>query len=190
MAENQLSDKQLIERYFSGDEAAFEALLKRYLTLLYRYIVSLVKDPETAEDVVQQTAVKAWKHLRRFEPEKSFKTWFFTIGKRTAYDSLRRKRILPFSSLQEETRQLLESTPDEALLPDEILAREDIAEEVQAALAEIPLHFREVLLLVYQQGFTLGEAAQILGKSYNTVKSNHYRAIQSLRKVLQKTAPK
>lgn len=165
----------------------FEEMLGSELRPLYAFVYTLVRDRDVAEDVVQIASLKAWKHFQSFDTSKSFKTWLFTIGKNSALDYLKKKKAIPFSVFQDDEESPLEKVVDESILPDEVLERADIREAMTEALLEIGERYRVVLELVYREDFSLKEVAEILGESYNTVKSKHQRGIQALRTVLEKS---
>ena len=183
------NEKALLKRYAQGDEEAFEALLKLYIQPLYGFIFSFVKNKESAEDILQETYIKAWKHFSRFDQEKSFKTWIFTVAKNTTFDVLKKKSAIPFSFFTDEAGEsFLENIPDEQELAQATLENEEAGQALQGVIERLPERYRQVLRLFYQEGFSLGEISQVLGEPYNTVKSWHYRGITLLRKEF-KNAP-
>jgi len=91
------NETELISESLAGDEKAFEELLSPYLQPVYSFVLSLTHDVLMTEDVMQETCIKVWKHLNRFDAKRSFKTWIFAIAKNTAFDALKKKRDLPFS---------------------------------------------------------------------------------------------
>jgi RNA polymerase sigma-70 factor, ECF subfamily len=176
-------ENNLIEKTLSGDEDAFAEIVKVYLDQIYNFVFRLTGDRDAAEDLAQVTFVKAWKNLKRFDQKRSFKTWLFTIAKNTAYDFLKKKKEIPFSSFSdEEGESWLENVADETDLPDEIMERKDIAEEFEKILEKIPVHYRAILLLHYKEDFSFHEIAEILGESYNTIKSRHQRGLGKLKR--------
>jgi RNA polymerase sigma-70 factor (ECF subfamily) len=178
-------ENQLISRVLSGDEEAFAEIVKIYLNQIYNFVFRLAGDRDAAEDITQETFVKAWKNLKRFDQKRSFKTWLFTIAKNTTYDWLKKKKEIPFSSFaDEEGESWLENVADETDLPDEILARSDLAEDLEKILEKIPVHYRAILLLHYKEDFSLHEIAEILSEPYNTIKSRHQRGLGKLKKEL------
>ncbi|PIP26616.1 MAG: hypothetical protein CO140_03980 [Candidatus Moranbacteria bacterium CG_4_9_14_3_um_filter_40_7] len=180
-----LEDKQLIEDFLSGDEAALNQLVKKYLKPVYNFLYYFTREKAELDDLTQIAFIKAWKNLKKFDREKSFKTWIFTIAKNTAYDFFQKKKTLPFADFtDEEGNNKLENISDENILPDEILERKNLAEELEKKLEKIPEHYRIILTLRYKEDFSLQEIAEILGKPYNTIKSRHQRALTSLKKVL------
>lgn len=180
-------DLSLILASRSGDEKAFDGLISRYIRPVYAFVLSMTHDVPMAEDIVQDTCVKAWKHLESFDNSKSFKTWIFAIAKNTAYDALKKKKALPFSAFAEDDEDeghesWADRIADQGPLPDELLMREDAAHLLGEKLSGLPEDFRRILELRYREDFSLNEIAEILGEPYNTIKSRHGRAIRSLRK--------
>ncbi|MBP6975898.1 MAG: sigma-70 family RNA polymerase sigma factor [Candidatus Moranbacteria bacterium] len=181
------NETELISESLAGDEKAFEELLSPYLQPVYSFVLSLTHDVLMTEDVMQETCIKVWKHLNRFDAKRSFKTWIFAIAKNTAFDALKKKRDLPFSVFfrgedEEIEEPWSDRIVDEAPLPDELLARADAAKLLEQYLRVLPEGFQRILRLHYQDDFSLLEIAEILGEPYNTVKSRHGRALSGLRR--------
>lgn len=179
------TDQELIERHREGDASAFPLLMKSYLKPIYRFAFQYARDRASAEDIAQETFIKAWKHLDRFDREKKFKTWIFAIAKNTAYDVLKKKKAFPFSSFEDDDgNNPIEAIDDESLLPDALYEKKEIALMLEQALEKIAPNNRSILTLRYLEDFSLEEIADILGEPYNTVKSRHSRALKSLRKAI------
>lgn len=177
------TDEQLVAAYLGGDETLFAVLVDRYMKHLYHFVLQFVNDPAVAEDIVQETFVKVWKHLPRFDETKSFKTWIFAIAKNTTYDALKKKKTLPFSLfVDKEGNNTLENRADESLQADDVLDLEATAQELTKALATIAPLYRALLVLHYQEYFSLHEIAEILEEPYNTIKSRHQRALRALKR--------
>lgn len=176
------SDEELVGRYLGGDQAAFAVLVDRYMRYLYNFVLQLVSDENAAEDIVQETFLKVWKHLSRFDQGKSFKTWIFAIAKNTAYDHLKKKKTLPFSVFEnEEGENALENTPAENDHPEDVLDREATTEELDRKLTLLSPAYRSILMMCYRDDLSLHEIADVLGEPYNTIKSRHQRALRSLK---------
>ena len=177
-----ITDEELVGNILTGDEMAFEELLKRYLKPIYNFLYRFAGDIAALDDLTQETFIKVWKNLKRFDPEKKFKTWIFTIAKNTAYDHLKKKKTIPFSFFaDEEGENWLENIADENFLPDEILERKNLSEEMDIIIEKIPSHYRAILLLHYREDFSLHEIAEILSEPYNTIKSRHQRGLKKLK---------
>lgn len=181
----EFDDKQLVKNYLSGDDAAFSELVKKYLKPVYNFLYRLTNDVSALDDLTQITFIKAWKNMRRFNWNKSFKTWIFTIAKNTAYDYFKKKKTIPFSNfIDAEGNNKLENISEDEILPHELLEKADAAKELEIALFKISDQYRIILLMRYKEDFSLQEIAEILNLPYNTVKSQHQRGLLALRKVL------
>jgi len=178
-------DKQLVGKFLSGDGQAFEKLLNKYLKPVYNFLYQFTQDSSTTDDLAQITFIKAWKNISRYNPQKSFKTWIFTIAKRTAFDHLKKRKAIPFSMFMDsEGYNALEEIDENKLLPDEILEREDLAKDLEKKLDEIAPALRTILILRYKEDFSLSEISEILDEPYNTTKSRHNRALRKLKETL------
>lgn len=177
-------DKQLIKNFLADDESAFEVLVKKYLKPIFNFLFQMTRDKSVAEDLTQITFVKAWKNIRRFDQKKSFKTWLYTIAKNSAYDYFKKKKTIPFSNfVDEEGNSKLENITDGEIFPEEILMKKDAEKEMAEKLEKIPEHYQLILNMRHKDDFSFSEIAEILGQPYNTVKSQHNRALASLKKV-------
>lgn len=185
------NDKELIARYLGGDDSAFSELIDLYLKPVYNFLFRFTGDSAATDDLVQDTFIKVWKNFKRFDRTKSFKTWLFTIAKNTAYDYLKKKRSIPFSNFTDEDgNNSLDNVDSNEILPDEILKRKDLAQNLEEKLNQLPQRYALILTLHYKDDFALGEISQILTLPYNTVKSQHARALASLKKLLLENASK
>ncbi len=176
------SDAELITEYRQGDERAFTLLVERYLLSVYRFLFHLSRSAAIADDLTQETFVKVWRHLSRFQTTKSFQTWVFSIARNTAIDFFRKKQPIVFSQLEDEEREYFENTiQDERPLPTEILDRQVDAEELQNALQTISPPAKAVVLMHDLEDMTFQAIADATNESMNTVKSRYRRALLRLR---------
>lgn len=182
------TDEELIAAFADGgDEAAFSTLVERHLKTVYSFVVRFVGNEQEAEDIVQETFLKAWKNARQYRAEASkFKTWVLRIARNSAIDHLRKRKHIAFSEFENAEGQnvLAETVADPNELPDELFARKEEVSELQAAMERLSPEAREILLLHYTNGLTFLEIGELLGQPQNTVKSRHHRAILSLKKAL------
>ncbi|MGC9602740.1 MAG: sigma-70 family RNA polymerase sigma factor [Minisyncoccia bacterium] len=182
------NDEDLIRDYLGGNEGAFAELTKRHLSGVYSFVVRFVGNAEEAEDITQETFLKAWKSLKKYDSRSSkFKTWLFRIARNGAIDFLRKKKHVPFSQFETDggANVLTETIPDTEELPDELIMKLEDAQELRAVLERLPPKLREILLLYYTNELTFEEIGALLGEPANTVKSRHRRALQTLRKILE-----
>lgn len=180
------SDKQLISDYLAGDAKSFEILVKEYLKPIYSFACRYVGNAQDAEDIAQDVFVKVWRNIKKFDLNRSFKTWIFSIAKNSCIDSLRKKKSIPFSRFENEKGEnvLVEKIADSRPLIDEILKRADITKTLNLVMERLTPDYRMLLFLRYNDHFTFKEISESLGESINTVKSRHRRALIRLKKLL------
>lgn|SRR3989338_5463038 len=179
------SDNELIAAYRDGKDDALATLVRRHITAMHRFLRRLTGDATVAEDLTQDSFVKAWKNLSKFNPSKSFKPWLFVIARNTAFDYFRKRKTVTFSELEnDDVPDLAEVIADDRPLPDEVLARADVAARLERALDGLPPNARSVVLLHETEDMTFQEIADAVGEPLNTVKSRYRRAIIVLRKML------
>ena len=178
-----INETELIQAHKRGNTEAFNDLVKRHLQPVYRYLFRLTQDVSTAEDLTQETFLKAWKNFWRFDQKRPFKTWLFTIARNTAFDYFKKKKPLTFSELEkEEGIEFSETIQDERLRAPELMEQAERAADMENALAHVPLRSRSVLLLREAEDLTFQEISEVTKESINTVKSRYYRALELLRK--------
>ena len=180
------TDEEIVNHYRDGNKDLFKILIDRYISPIYNFTARLT-DKEIANDIVQEVFIKVWKKIDHFDSQKSsFKTWIFTIARNTTIDFLRKKKLINFTSLENDTDSLsfASSIKDETLLPDEILQKLQDSELLSEKIESLLPQHKTVLILHYQEELTFSEIGKILNKPLNTVKSYHHRAIIKLREML------
>jgi RNA polymerase sigma-70 factor (ECF subfamily) len=163
----------------SGEPAALDDAVGQYQHRLYRYLLRLVRDAATADDLFQQTWLHVVRHLHRYDSARSFDTWLFAIAHNVAMDLLRRR---PGESLDDLEFALPARAPD-AL--SNVLAGER-AVILAAAMAALPPLYREVLTLRFEEGMKLEEIAEVTHAPLSTVKSRLTRGLEAMRQKLRK----
>ena len=179
----------LVRAYRDGDSHALNQLIERHTRLVYSFAYRLIGSAEGAQDVTQETFIKAWKNLKRYDDNQSFATWILSIARNTAIDWLRKRKSLVFSDMErddmEESRDSFEHRiPDDLPLPHEIFEMNELGETLEDALRQISLDRRTIILLRHKDGMAFEEIAVIVEKPLNTVKSQYRRALKTLRDYL------
>jgi RNA polymerase sigma-70 factor, ECF subfamily len=184
MANN--SDRELVAGYLKGDQTALELLIKRHLKPIYNFTYKYVGNTQDAEDTVQETFVKAWRNLKKFDQNKKFKTWIFAIAKNTAIDFIKKKKAIPISKFdaQDGGNFLIDALADPSPLPYELLEKAGMAHILNSAIEKLSPACRAVLSLRYSNDFTFKEIAESLNEPLNTVKSRYRRGLSILKKVI------
>ena len=164
----------------AGSPAAWEALFQRFQLPLYAYAFELVRHEQTALDVVQETFIRATRHLDSLRDDTRFGSWLFSIAHQKCVDRWRRSgREEPLE--QEVADTLLDEMGD----PGELLVRREQEEQFMKLVEQLPPPQRAVLLLRFVEDFSLEEIAGITGTQLGTVKSRMHYAKLALRKLVE-----
>jgi len=173
-------DQLLVERVQAGEKQAFDLLVAKYQRRLMRLLLRIVHDPAEAEDVVQETFIKAYRALRRFRGDSAFYTWLYRIGVNTAKNFLvLQARRTPTST--ETDAEQAESFEDAEHLrdintPESVLASKQIVQTVNAAMDALPVDLRTAIALREIEGLSYEEISEIMACPIGTVRSRIYRA--------------
>ena len=161
----------LIRRAQAGDRTAFARLVEQYWDRLYRWLYHLAHNQHTAEDLTQETFLKAFANLTRFRAESNFAGWLFRIGHNNFANHYRGSR--PRECLPEDLQ-----TPHEGPV-EEVLLRET-QQGLADALGRLPTDFRAALLLRVEEGLSFREIAKVLGLTEETARWRVFKARQKL----------
>jgi RNA polymerase sigma-70 factor (ECF subfamily) len=169
-------DADLVGRARAGDQVAFARLFEQYHAPILNYLHRMVNDRPLAEDLTQDTFVKAYNALPGTRPDLAFKAWLYRIATNTAISHLRRRKIVqwvPF--LADHDR------PGEESIERTVTRQTDI----ERALAKLPKHYAAVLLLRHYQGLSLAETASALDITENAAKLRLFRARKAFAQVYE-----
>jgi RNA polymerase sigma-70 factor (ECF subfamily) len=161
----------------AGDRSAFAQLVDRYWDRLYRWLYHLTRDRHAAEDLTQETFLRALAAVKTFRPGSNFRAWVFRIGHNNFVNQKRAER---------RTKQAL---PEDAAAPgvntvETNAETREVLEVVQRAVADLPSDFRAALQLRVDEGLSFREVAQILNITEETARWRVFKARQKLMKVL------
>jgi RNA polymerase sigma-70 factor (ECF subfamily) len=185
-----LDDASLVAEYLAGQPRAFDALVDRYQTRLLNFIYRTVGDRERAEDLVQEAFIRVHRHMARFDGAKKFSTWIYTIAGNLAKNELRNRSRNPLVLFQtmtqgwEDEERPLEFE-DSSMAPDELYKKRHVKELVEATVAKLPEHHREVFVLRELEGRSYEEIAEITHCNLGTVKSRLNRARSSFAEMIE-----
>ncbi len=178
---HELDDSGLVARFLAGDKRAFTVLADRYHVRLMNFIYRTIGDRDRAEDLVQETFIRVYRHLHRFDQSKKFSTWAYTIASNLAKNELRNRSRNPLVLFQtikknwEADHRPLE-WEDNTYRPDDLFRKRHLKELVEKAVAQLPEHHRVVFVLREMEGKTYEEISEITGVNLGTVKSRLNRA--------------
>jgi RNA polymerase sigma-70 factor (ECF subfamily) len=161
----------------SGDREAFANLLKVYWDRLYRWLYHLTRDRHAAEDLTQETFLKALGAIQSFRAGTNFRAWIFRIGKNN------------FVNQKRSEKRTKHQLPEDAAAPDvggieTTTENREALEVVSKAVADLPVDFRMALLLRVEEGLSFREVAKILNTTEETARWRVFKARQKLLKVL------
>src|SRR5947209_4202809 len=178
------AETELVQRAIGRDEAAIRAIMLANNRRLYRLARGILRNDAEAEDVVQDTYVRAFTHLEQFRGDSSLSTWLSRIAMNEALGRLRRQRPgVEWSELEKSAPQAqiipfpLAATDD----PEKSMAQREIRDVVEHAIDELPEPFRLVFITRVIEGMNVEETAEILGLKAETVKTRLHRARTMLR---------
>jgi RNA polymerase sigma-70 factor (ECF subfamily) len=176
-------DQVLLERARAGDRPALEMLLERHQARVYRFGMKMCRDPDLAQDVLQDTLLSVARGIRDFRGASSLSTWLYTIARSFCIKKRRKSKFAPSAehSLDSDAAREQEQLADQAKSPDEVLAGRRVEQALEQAIAALEPMYREVLLLRDVEGLTAPEVAEVLGVNVQAVKSRLHRARLSVR---------
>lgn len=173
-------EDRLVQRAREGDQDAFNILAARYSTRLRHTLYRVTRDCETAADAVQETLLRAWRAMPRFEGRSRFYTWLTRIGLNEAYRGLRSAVEEPL----ELDDRVGERIPTWGNRPDSVFESREFLGAVERALGELPMGYRVAVTLRDVEGLSLREAAEVVGIGERAFKSRLHRGRMALRAML------
>jgi RNA polymerase sigma-70 factor (ECF subfamily) len=176
-----LSDELLVAAYReSGDPSFVDELVRRHLPRINALIFQMVLDESVADDLTQESLLRALRGLSGFRGKSTFATWLFRVAMNTTYSHLKRQKSSPVKYCSDvPERESNGAGPDEAVLEAELDT------EIKAALAELPAELRAAVALTSLQGLDANEAAEIAGCAPGTIYARTHSARKKLRHRLQ-----
>lgn len=162
----QPSDARLVEETRHGNRNAFGELVQRYEHRLVRVILRFIRNVDTAEELAQETFLRAYERLDQFDPSRRFSPWLFRIGVNLTLDYQRKRRRRRWTQL------FTDRSPDRWLEPVQADPRpeQDLQQEVRTAIEQIPEKYRTVLILREMENFSTSEIAAILNRKEATIR--------------------
>jgi RNA polymerase sigma-70 factor, ECF subfamily len=183
-----LSDQEVVLWARSGQEAAYRELIRRYERPLFALLFRMVRDRELAEDLAQETFVKALNAIDSYRPEFKFSSWIFKIANNAAIDHLRRRELDTLSldgSPHAETPEAMQATALQIGArqesPLDTVEAKELGTAIEAAIGSLRPEYRSCILLRHVEGRAYEEIAEILNLPLGTVKTYIHRARNELR---------
>ena len=181
------TDFQLVERTVAGDQRAYELLVIKYQRRIERLIGRMVRDTDLVQDIAQETFIRAYRALHQFRGEAQFYTWLYRIAVNTAKKALmemRRSPIITESALHNRSDDDETSVIEQELItqetPETVLAAQEIAQAVNAAMEALPEDLRQAVTLREIEGLSYEEISQAMDCPIGTVRSRIFRAREAI----------
>ena len=174
-------DRQCVIRTRHGDSAAFGLLVDHYASRIYAHLYRLVGSREEAEDLAQETFLRAYRYLDRYDTSRVFRTWLYTIATNTGLNALRTRRRQGDTVPLDELYPLSDAKVEEGW---RVLEREERRDTVAKAIEKLSPRSALLIDLHYREGMTLREAGEIVGMSEGAAKVALLRARRALREWL------
>lgn len=178
-------EDRIIQRIQAGQTRFFTKLYDRYVKLIYRYVYARVGNQEEAEDITQDTFIKALKAIDNFKFRSQFKTWLFRICQATMMDMWRKKykqMTVPLEDFLAHTEAFDIAFDDDS----QEIKQKSKEIQLESVLSELTIEYREILELRFLKGYTIKEAAVELSISISNAKVRQYRALKKAREVITK----
>jgi len=173
------TDEVLIGRIANGDRLAMQVLFARHHVRVYRFVLRLVRNESTAEDLISEVFLDVWRQANKFEGRSQVSTWLLAIARFKALSELRRK---PEQELDEEMAEAIEDTSD---TPEVALEKKDKSEILRKCMTSLSAEHREIIDLVYYHEKSVEEVAEIVGIPEATVKTRMFYARKKLAELLK-----
>jgi RNA polymerase sigma-70 factor, ECF subfamily len=176
-AQLETSDEALLGLIANGDKSAMQVLYGRHNVRLFRFLIRLVDNQATAEDLVSEVFVEVWRDSAKFEGRSQVATWLLAIARHKALSALRRSA----EELDEEQLELVEDPADD---PETVLEKSERSELLRDCLRELSPAHREIIDLVYYHERTIDDVASITGVPQSTVKTRMFYARKRIGELL------
>lgn len=170
------TDEELVQRAQRDDDRSFGELVTRYETKVYSLALKMLRNPEDAEDVLQETFLRAYRGIKSFQGHSTFSTWIYRITANSALMKLRKKQLPTVSIDDADEREAPINIADWAPGPVERLMSEETRKAMEDAIEALPPEFRQVFILRDVEELSNAEVADVLDLSVAAVKSRLHRA--------------
>jgi len=178
-------DLRLIDRFKSGDAAAFEEIVLKHQDKIYNLCRHMLGNAHDAEDAAQDVFIKAYQGLHKFQPHASLYTWLYRIAVNTCIDYRRKPFFESIFKHTEEGKELVYDLPSDAPSPERLYQSKQIGLALRISLGKLSQKLRTVIILKEVEGLSYEEIAEVLDISLGTVKSRIARAREELLELMK-----
>ena len=176
-----MADSDLVSRAAGGDAAAFQALVERHRSMVYRVAFQFAGNHHDAEDIAQEVFIKVYRSLERFRQDAQLTSWLYRIVMNACIDHRRRHHPAAAAPFGEEAEHRMLNTPEETPDPEDTAYAGELGLVLESEIARLPQGQRIVFVMRHHHGLKLAEIADALGLAEGTVKRQLHAAIHRLR---------
>ena len=173
------NEAEIVARVLKGDRQAYALLVEEYKSPIYNLAYRMTGNSEDADDLTQETFIRAYQYLWRYDTRRKFFTWLYTLALNLIRNHFKKNKYN--KSSEELSAHLLSDknpSPETELIE---------TQEISVYLLRLEYESRALLIMKYQQGLTFEEIAQITGKSLSAVKMSIYRGLEKLKELLKES---
>jgi RNA polymerase sigma-70 factor (ECF subfamily) len=178
------ADSDLISRAAGGDPSAFQALVERHRSMVYRVAYQFAGNHHDAEDIAQEVFIKVYRSLDRFRQDSQLSSWMYRIVMNACIDHRRRHSPVGAAPFGEEAEQKMLNTPEGRPGPEDNAYAGELGQVLESEIGRLPKGQRIVFVMRHHQGMKLCEIAVALGLAEGTVKRQLHAAVHRLRQAL------
>ena len=185
---SKVEDYELIDRAISGEQSAYDKLMRKYYNLVHNLIFRMIYNKEDVEDLAQEAFIKAFNSLDKFDRQFAFSTWLYKIASNNCIDYLRKKKLNTISidkEIDSEDDDLRFEIPDVEFKPDRSIIEEERKALLEEAIASLPGKYRTVILMRHRDEKEYEEISKELKLPLGTVKAHIFRGRELLNKYLK-----
>ncbi|CAA9359913.1 MAG: hypothetical protein AVDCRST_MAG68-4337 [uncultured Gemmatimonadetes bacterium] len=182
-----LTDHELVALAQKGSEKAYRELLGRYQRPVFSLIYRMLRDREQAEDLAQETFVRVFNHIDRYDPKYKFSSWIFKIATNLTIDHIRKKEVATvsidgsrYAVTADEIEASTISVASDDENPEELLEAKELGSSIEEAIGGLRAEYRTAILLRHVEGREYQEIADIMGLPLGTIKTFIHRARKEL----------
>jgi RNA polymerase sigma-70 factor (ECF subfamily) len=175
---DQKIEAEIVARVLKGDRQAYAMLVEEYKSPVYNLAYRMTGNSSDADDLTQETFIRAYKYLWRYDSKRKFFTWLYSISLNLIKNHIKKNKII---SKGVDGIRILSAEQSNSLQDRQFIENHDI----NVYLLQVPYKLRSLIIMKYHQELSFEEIAQITGKSLSAVKMSIYRGLESLKKMIK-----
>jgi len=182
------SEEALVKRALDGDQKAYQTIFEAYEQRIFHIIVKIVRNSEEAQDLVQETFIKAFGSLKSYNPDYRFTTWLYKIAANTSIDYIRKKKIQTMSldqPIETKDGEVGMEVADMSHHPEREYSEKEKRLSISEAIDSLPEKYKQVIIMRHQEDKSYEQIAELLKVPVGTVKARIFRARELLKKKLK-----